>query len=208
MKQNSFLKKLIFATTLFLSCFTIVKAEENIAEIEIPITCETDCIVKIEAIEPTTSPLPSATEIKIDSSKTSSFLISYKEVGNYNYKIYQPRTVSSDIDLDKTVYTVEVAINYGDDGKLAKSIIVKNASTGEKPDRILFRNKKSPVPTPSPTVSPTPTPAIQSTSTGFREAPTGAEETNSIRTGIVFIGIGIILLIVAIKFSKADQKKL
>ena len=165
---------------------TVVLAESN-AKVEIPVSCDYACEVKIEK-ESDNAPMPENDIISITSAgKEIPFIFKSVSLGTYVYRIYQYKNLDPSVNADKTVYEVTVSVTLNEKSEIETVITAKDKSTGEKPYKIHFTGNKIPTPPPGKTPEPK--------KPEFSEVNTGEGSNFNVVLPVLSIVAGILLAI-------------
>ena len=138
---------LLAVTLLFTAAAPAYAAQETDARLVVTVK-NAPGTVKIEALDGAPEPVTAELTLQGD----GSFLMSFTEPGDYDYKITQIPGTKKGVTYDSTVYHLRVSVISDDEGKLSTQMTLSTEGSAHKPAACVFTNE---LPTPSPSPKPT-----------------------------------------------------
>lgn len=178
---NGIIRKLSCSLAVFLFCSMLLYALSITAHAEtlLNATAEIQFTTKAVGVDETSeaftfvleaadkdAPMPDGAELTITGTGAAGFFITYDQVGEYTYRLYEESGMADRWTYDDTVYTVRVYVLWDEDTNSLESYVIYYDGEGYKTQAVFINTYEPEIVTPTPTLSPTPTPARSTPRTG------------------------------------------
>ena len=87
------------------------------------------------------APLPEQSRLHLEEGQTGTFRFAFDSPGEYRYRIRQLEGDEKGVTYDTCVYEAAACVTAAKDGTLTAVLVVKNVSSGNKTDKVTFRNE-------------------------------------------------------------------